>query len=136
MPNYAWDVEQVHARLILATRATGEGVWDWDQASACTYYSPEWQGILGLPEEELNAGPEHFCRLLHRDDRSRFLDFCRGSDNVDGGQFESEYRMLHADGDWRWVLVRGIRVHDSKNAALLRVVGTISDVTFHRVLDP
>jgi diguanylate cyclase (GGDEF)-like protein/PAS domain S-box-containing protein len=135
LPHQVWGADQLHARLILATRATGEGVWDWDQANALTYYSAQWQGLLGLPEEELTSSPEHFCRLLYPDDQPRFLDFCRGSDDVDGGQFEGEFRMLHADGQWRWILIRGIRVHDATNRGLLRVVGTISDVTSHRLLD-
>ena len=42
--------------------------------------------------------------------------------------FEIEHRMLHADGDYRWVLNRGVAVRD-RDGKPLRMAGSMSDIT-------
>ena len=36
--------------------------------------------------------------------------------------------MRHADGRWRWVLTRGVAIHDDEGVAT-RMAGSMSDIT-------
>ena len=41
----------------------------------------------------------------------------------------NEYRMLAADGSWRWVLSRGKSIACSEKGGAIRVIGTTTDIT-------
>ena len=45
---------------------------------------------------------------------------------------ESEHRMLHADGSWRWVLTRGLAIRDAHEGIPTRMAGSLSDITERR----
>lgn len=44
-------------RYSLVTRATLDGVWDWNLTSNAVYYSPRWQYLLGLEEADVISHP-------------------------------------------------------------------------------
>src|SRR5205085_9248417 len=49
--------------------------------------------------------------------------------------FESEHRMLHKDGTFRWMLNRGLAVFD-ESGGTLRMAGSQTDITERKVSDP
>ena len=49
--------------------------------------------------------------------------------------FESEIRMLHKDGTFRWMLSRGVMVRDEAGKPL-RMAGSQTDITEGKVADP
>src|SRR5205823_4576674 len=49
--------------------------------------------------------------------------------------FESSHRLLHRDGGYRWVLVRGLALRDEGDRAY-RMAGSLSDLTGRGVHDP
>jgi len=49
--------------------------------------------------------------------------------------FESEHRVLHKDGSFRWMLSRGVAVHDV-SGNVLRMAGSQTDITEGKVSDP
>ncbi|HTF23432.1 MAG TPA: EAL domain-containing protein, partial [Candidatus Limnocylindria bacterium] len=49
--------------------------------------------------------------------------------------FESEHRVLHKDGSFRWMLSRGVAVHDTSGNTL-RMAGSQTDITEGKVSDP
>jgi PAS domain S-box/diguanylate cyclase (GGDEF) domain/uncharacterized domain HDIG len=48
--------------------------------------------------------------------------------------FENEYRILHKDGSFRWMLCRGIAIRDKKGKAC-RVAGSQSDITLRKAAE-
>jgi diguanylate cyclase (GGDEF)-like protein/PAS domain S-box-containing protein len=115
-------------RYALAERGANDGLWDWDLNSDSVYFSPRWKEILGCTEEQIGNSPEDwFCRV-HPDDRGGFDSEL--ADHLDGSSrsFESEYRILHEDGGYRWVLARGQAVRN-ENGEPTRVAGSQTDIT-------
>ena len=123
-------------RYLLATRATSDGLWDYSDYTKQIYFSARWQGILGYPEEEYSGGLEHWTERMHPKDLERFRSDIQAHEEQPAGFYEDEYRLQHADGSWRWIRVRARTVKDETSNKLLRVVGTINDVTVRRLTDP
>ena len=47
---------------------------------------------------------------------------------------QSEHRMRHADGTWRWVLTRGLAIRGPGGGAT-RIAGSLSDITDQRAAE-
>jgi diguanylate cyclase (GGDEF)-like protein/PAS domain S-box-containing protein len=122
------DLRQSEERYAVAVRATNDGIWDWDLADEKMHFSPRWKTLLGYAEKFTSNKPEAWFDLVHRDDISRLR---REIDDHIAGlspYFENEHRIRHADGQWRWVLSRGLASHD-RSSRPVRITGSLSDVT-------
>ncbi len=123
-------------RYALALAGANDGLWDWDIRSDRVYYSARWKAMLGLDEEEsIQASPEEWFSRVHPDDLGELKT--RLERHLDRGtsHFESEHRMLHQDGSYRWVLSRGMAVRDPEGHSY-RMAGSQTDITARKVYDP
>jgi diguanylate cyclase (GGDEF)-like protein len=68
---------------------------------------------------------------VHPDDRAGLTQALEGHLSGATQHFESEHRVQHRDGSYRWMLARGIAVRDPSGRAT-RVVGSQTDVTDRR----
>jgi len=121
-------VRESDERYAIAASAGDEGLWDWNLEKNEIYFSPRWKVMVGCGEEEIGDSPDEWLKRVHSKDLGRLLG--RLSDHLHRGadRFESEHRILHKDGGYRWVLARGIAVRqDSGNA--VRLVGWLTDIT-------
>jgi diguanylate cyclase (GGDEF)-like protein/PAS domain S-box-containing protein len=119
-------------RYALAARASNEGLWDWDLSSGEVYYSPRWKAMLGCSEEEIGARPDEWLERVHAEDVERVRSALRAHVEGLSSHLEAEYRILHRNGSYRWVLCRGLAVRDGQGRAT-RIAGSQGDVT-HRKL--
>ncbi len=121
-------------RYALVVRATNDGFWDWDLDSEEVYFSPRWTSMLGLSEEEVEPRVSSWLDRVHTEDRSRVEVDLKNHLSGTTAQFETELRMRHADGGYRWMLCRGLAV---KNQAghLHRLAGSLTDITEGKVAD-
>ncbi len=122
------DLRRSRERFDLAVRGSRDGLWDWDMASGDIYFSPAWKRMLGYEDHELRNCFEDWRGHLHPDDRARALSSLReflagGSDD-----YEQEYRLLHKDGSYRWILSRGVAVRDAAGRPV-RMAGSHTDIT-------
>lgn len=117
-------------RYAVAARATNDGIWDWDLPSETVHFSERWKSLVGY-DELASDRPEVWFERVHPDDLDRLR---REIDHHLGGgssHFESEHRFRRADGQWRWMLTRGLATRDASGAAI-RLTGSLSDVTERR----
>ncbi len=125
------DSEQ---RWLGAIEASGLGVWDWNVRDGTVFFSPRWRALLGLDQAPLSDGLHEWSDRVHPDDLAGCLaDLHRHM----GGQglYRHEYRMRAGDGSWRWVLDRGqVFAHDA-DGQVLRMVGTLADISERKALD-
>lgn len=115
-------------RYALAARGANDGLWDWDLVQNTVYFSERWRQMLGLPDHEVMSRPDDWFRRVHQDDRDRVQAELRAHVERVTPQFESEYRVQHADGDWRWVLCRGVAARDAAGRAV-RLAGSQTDIS-------
>ena len=134
---HKWAVEDLHEseeRYALALRGANDGLWDWNLVTNEAYWSARWKSMLGYDEHEIGVSPDEWFSRVHHDDIERV----RGALTAhlaDGSQlYESEHRILHRDGMYRWVLCRGAAVRDQAGTAT-RLAGSLTDVTETKLAD-
>ena len=121
-------LKQSRERYDLTARVANDGLWDWDLEKSEIYFSPRWKAMLGFADDEIGNRPENWFDRVHLDDRSALQ--ARVAKHLEGQSphFEAEFRILHSDGSYRWVLNRGLAVRDEHGRAV-RMVGAQTDIT-------
>jgi diguanylate cyclase (GGDEF)-like protein/PAS domain S-box-containing protein len=122
-------------RYALAARGANDGLWDWNLVQNSIYFSPRWKSMLGYQEAEIGDDPEEWFNRVHEADREQLRR--RITDHLNGGtpHFESEARMLHKDGVFRWMLSRGLMIR-GESGKPIRMAGSQTDITEGKVADP
>ncbi len=119
-------------RYALSARGANDGLWVWDLRASEVYYSPRWKSMLGYGEEEIGSGPDEWISRVHPDDVDLLLAAL--DRHIRGGapHLEHEHRMRTRDGEWRWMLSRGLAIRDALGTAT-RIAGSQTDVTERKV---
>ena len=108
-----------------ALEATETGVWEWDLQTDRVEWSPTLEWLFGLEPGTFEGTAEAHARHFSPDDPSAFEAWADGVDD-ESGEFES--RIVHADGEKRWLLIRGdIEYEDGEPARLLGVAVNITE---------
>jgi diguanylate cyclase (GGDEF)-like protein/PAS domain S-box-containing protein len=132
------DLALSEERFSLAVRAANDGIWDWDLGAGRIYFSPRWHAILGRAGdgaggqiESLDDDPAVWFDLVHAGDVVRLRGAIEA--HLDGRtpHLQSEHRMRHADGTWRWVITRGLAIR-GVDGRPTRMAGSLSDITDRR----
>jgi diguanylate cyclase (GGDEF)-like protein/PAS domain S-box-containing protein len=122
-------------RYSLSAQGANDGLWDWDLQTGRIYYSERWKSILGLEPNEVGDGPEEWFDRIHAEDRSHVEQALAAHRAGETAQFECEYRVLHRDQSYRWVLTRGMAVRDESGRET-RMAGSQTDITRGKGADP
>jgi diguanylate cyclase (GGDEF)-like protein/PAS domain S-box-containing protein len=128
------DLALSEERYSLAVRAANDGIWDWDLATGRIYFSPRWHAILGRAggTDSVDEDPSAWFELVHSGDVLRLRGAIKA--HLDGRtpHLQSEHRMRHADGTWRWVMTRGLAIR-GVDGRPTRMAGSLSDITDRRI---
>lgn len=117
----------------LMMHAANDGMWDWNLLTNIIYFSPRWKSMLGTGEMMGNT-PEDWYRLIYPEDLERVKAELTAHLGGDTPHFESEYRMLHKNGSYRWMLTRGMAIRD-ENGQAYRIAGSQTDITDHKMAE-
>src|SRR5207253_136683 len=122
-------------RYALAARGANDGLWDWNLVTGAVYFSPRWKAMLGFLEDEIEDRLGEWLDRIHDADRDRVKEEIAAHQRGLTPHFESEHRLLHKDESFRWMLSRGLAVHDATGKAS-RMAGSQTDITERKVSDP
>ena len=128
-------LKESEERYALAARGANDGLWDWNLQQNAVYFSPRWKSMLGFQENEIGDKPDEWFGRIHEADRERVKQEIAAHREGRTPQFESEHRVLHKDGSFRWMLSRGLAVYNA-SAKALRMAGWQTDITQGKVSDP
>jgi diguanylate cyclase (GGDEF)-like protein/PAS domain S-box-containing protein len=131
------EKEQLRAavsRFSLASAGANDGMWAWDPNGEEVLLSPRWRHQIGLDTYEFQGPSEEWFDRLHPEDRPRFEHEVQ--QHLDGHTdcIESEYRIRHRDGSWRWMLCRGVAERDAEGRPI-RVAGSQGDITTRKTAE-
>jgi diguanylate cyclase (GGDEF)-like protein/PAS domain S-box-containing protein len=128
-------LKESEERYALAARGSNDGLWDWNLLANVVHFSPRWKAMLGYQESQIGNRPEEWFDRIHDADRERVKQEIAAHQKGLTPHFESEHRVLHKDGSFRWMLSRGVAVQDASGNAL-RMAGSQTDITEGKVSDP
>ena len=121
-------------RYALAARGANDGLWDWNLRNNNIYFSCRWKSMLGYGEKEISNHPEEWLSRIHPDDRSEVEARIAAHLSGRNPHFESECRIMHKDGTYRWMLNRGLAVRNMDNQAY-RMAGSQTDITSRKMVE-
>lgn len=116
-------------RMSLALAGAELGTWDWDIRTGQITCNARWAEMLGLDPDEAERDISTWSQRVHPDDLPRVLEALDHHLHGRSTTYETEHRLLHADGSWVWVLDRGRVLERAPDGAPLRASGTHLDVT-------
>tara|TARA_B100000315_G_scaffold260532_1_gene322662 strand:+ start:4654 stop:8064 length:3411 start_codon:yes stop_codon:yes gene_type:complete len=115
-------------RFDLAVQGSNDGIWDWDIRADRVFYSSRWKAMLGLADDMMEDTINAWLERVHEDDRDLMTTALDAHLNDETPYLSCEHQILHQDGSYRWMLVRGLAIRD-ENGKAMRVAGSLSDIT-------
>lgn len=115
-------------RLELVVRGSRDGIWDWDLRTNEVYFSARWKSMLGYAETEVPNTFAGWRALLHPEDLGRAMHTLQRYFDGATATYELEHRLRHKDGNYRWILARGVVLRDAEGRPV-RMAGTHVDLT-------
>jgi PAS domain S-box-containing protein len=121
------QMEAMTARLTLATRAGGIGIWDWDVVANNLLWDDNMYALYGIRREDFSSAYAAWVHTLHPDDK------VRGEAEINAalvGQrpFDTQFRVCRGDGEIRHI--RAIaKVQRDAQGKPLRMTGVNWDIT-------
>jgi len=135
--SHKWTVEDLRdseERYALAVRGANDGLWDWNLITQDVHWSPRWKAMLGYEDSEVSTSPDEWFKRVHHEDLARVQDTLQAHLGNPNGHFESEHRLLHRNGTFRWMLCRGAAIRNAAGVAT-RLAGSLTDITDAKVSD-
>lgn len=121
------------ARLNEAQRVASLGSWELDLASQDLSWSDEVFRIFEIDPQRFAASYAAFLETIHPQDRA-MVDHAYTHSLLTREPYDIEHRLLFADGRVKWVNEHCVTYYDD-NGAPLRSVGTVQDITAHRLAE-
>jgi PAS domain S-box-containing protein len=120
-------LKHVSERFILATRAGGVGIWDYDVANNVLTWDEQMYRLYGITPDEFVDAFGAWQAGVHPDDRSRVSDEILKAIKGEK-EFDTEFRVLWPDGAVRNIRALSVVQRDTSGRAV-RMIGTNWDIT-------
>jgi PAS domain S-box-containing protein len=112
-----------------ALEGAGDGVWEYDFETKDVFFSKQYKKMLGFEEVEFRHESSEWYNRIHPDDaiiiNQTDLDYAEKKIT----NHQREYRIKHKNGDYVWILDRGMIITYTEDGKPKRMIGTHSDIT-------
>ena len=121
-------------RYAMTFQAVNAGIWDWNVPTGNAFFNEHYYFLLGYMNKEFPSTYNFWKTLVHPEDIDRVEKELNQSIK-NGTGFEIELRMKTKNGEWKWVATRGNEVEKDLNGNVLRMVGTLSDISKRKAIE-
>ena len=119
----------------LALESAGDGVWDWNLVTDEEFFSSGMKAMFGYDEtDDVNLSFE-LDNSTHPEDVAQMLADRQAHFEGRAPVYRNERRIRCKDGQWKWVLSRGMVLSRDENGKPLRMIGTHTDITEHKLAE-
>lgn len=123
------ELRASEARLNAAIEGGNQGVWEWEPDSdRFVGFGHQFRALGYADATELKSAAQ-LTRHVHPQDVPRLRRAVRQYFAGIKPVCEIEIRLRYADGSHRWTLMRGKAVEQDRNGRVLRMMGTLTDIT-------
>lgn len=120
-------LRDVEDRWRLAVIGINAGIWEYNFVTGETFISDRWREIIGYPASDMTNARDEFWPRIHPEDvasvRQAMRDYLEGHRS----SYRVEFRMQCKDGNYKWILSRGMALFDQAGKPQ-RLVGSHSDI--------
>ncbi|MCX7019004.1 MAG: response regulator [Candidatus Sumerlaeota bacterium] len=121
------QLKQVTDRLMLAARAGGVGIWDYDVVNNRLAWDDQMFRLYGITQDQFGGAYEAWQAGVHPEDRQRGDEEIRFA-LLGEKDFDTEFRVVWLDGTIRNIRALALVQRDASGQPL-RMIGTNWDIT-------
>ena len=122
-------------RLELALSGANEGLWDWNIEEDIIHFDSRYYTISGYEPNEFPAAFEEWEKRVHPDDLDQTKRVIQKYLDGELESYHAEFRFLHKNGEYMWILDKGKVVARSSNGDPLRFIGIHADITRRKLIE-
>ena len=119
-------------RLQLALESGRMGRWEWDLQADSSFWDERMYELLGL-EASKPAGSGLLLSLVDRRDRTALQELLQRA-AADGGDFQTEFRVVRPSGETVWLTLCGKAILDDSGRGP-RMFGVLYDITQRKQME-
>jgi PAS domain S-box-containing protein len=125
----AEKIKASEERWQFALEGAGEGVWEYNFQTEKSFFSPQYEKLLGYSKDEMNLFSAKWKNLVHDEDYHIVLDYDKEYLAQKISSHKKEYRIRKKDGNYIWVLDRGMLMSKTSEGKPIKIIGTHTDIT-------
>lgn len=124
----AWTQSQyIAGELELALNGADVALWAYEPQTGRILHHKRWDALLG--RETMPPTFDGWLDITHPEDRHLRLRLLQDHLDSQTNYYESEFRMLHADGHWVWVRSRGRATARDAQGRALKYSGAVMNIS-------
>ncbi len=123
------SLQKSEERLRLMHSVSSDGFMDCDLETGTTYYSRNWNELLGHGPGYLQKTGKSWLDLLHPEDKIPARNAYQACLGGTTDSYDLEVRLLNAKNNWVWFRTKGMVVERDGNRIPRRLTGTLIDIS-------
>lgn len=127
--NAEFALKEREDRLSKTLMAANDGMWDWNLMNNNVFFDQRYYEMAGYQKDAFPHNLDEFKKRLHPDDVAQVMQHAKLHLEGEIDRFVIEFRFLKKNGDWLWILGRGIIVERDHHGTPTRFIGTHTDIT-------
>ncbi len=121
------ELRESEERYSLVVEGSNDGIFDWDLLDGTIFWNDRLFEIVGRSREDFTPTLDAFLELVRPEDREKVSEGITAHLER-GEEFEVEFGMRHAGGEYRTCVSRGKAQRD-EGGEPFRMAGTVTDIT-------
>ncbi|MAT44260.1 MAG: hypothetical protein CL609_18165 [Anaerolineaceae bacterium] len=121
-------------RLRLAVKGARIGFFSRDMKTDQVVLSPEWKTQIGYTDNEIKNDKAEWEKRIHPEDKEKTLQQIEQFYDQRQTGYEMEYRLLHKNGSYIWVLERGF-FETNEKGEVTKLLGCNIDITNQKIIE-
>jgi two-component system, NarL family, sensor histidine kinase UhpB len=128
------SLKKSNERYNIVSRATNDAIWDWDLLSGKVVWNDAVKSLFGYTDNEIGEDKSWWEKAIHEQDRTRVVEKIRRYIKEGIENWQDEYRLACADGNYKYVFDRGFILLDHLQRPY-RMIGAMMDISQRKKLE-
>lgn len=122
-------IQEFENRFWVALEKIGDNVWEHDFRTGKTTFSKSENNFLGTATTDQTENNQLWWNSIYKEDLPLVAENDKKCRKGEIDFHVLEYRMVHKNGEIKWVLDRGVVIEKNLQGLPLKMVGTHTDIT-------
>ncbi len=122
-------LKESEERWRFALDGSNHGLWDWNMKTDRMFFSESFKQLYEITGGDAGDHYRDWQLRVHPDDKEQIEKDIEKHSISNDPYYESTYRIKSNNGDYKWILARGLIVSKDENGNPLRMLGTHTDIS-------